>query len=95
MQRPAILRFTNDQFMEELIAELGAHPEALRARSVTGSKPSYRERAPGEDSPTTDHLKLYQPAHGHFYLVASSLVCRLPGLPITRSTADTTSTPGS
>lgn len=81
MQRPAILRFTNDQFMEELIAELGTHPEALHARSVTDSRPSYRERAPGEDSATTDHLKLYQPAHGHFYLVASSLVCRLPGLP--------------
>jgi hypothetical protein len=82
MQRPVILRFTTDQFMEELIAELAASPEALGARSVTGSKPSYRERAPGEDSPaTTEHLKLYQPAHGHFYLVASSLVCRLPGLP--------------
>lgn len=81
MQRPVILRFTNDQFMDELIAELAARPQDLRARSVTDSKPSYRERAPGEDSPTTEHLKLYQPAHGHFYLVASSLVCRLPGLP--------------
>jgi hypothetical protein len=82
MQRPAILRFTNDRFMDELIAELGTRPEELHARSVNGSKPSYRERAPGEDdAPTTEHLKLYQPAHGHFYLVASSLVCRLPGLP--------------
>jgi hypothetical protein len=81
MQRPAILRFTTDRFMDELLAEVAAHPDALGARLATDSHPSYREPAPGEGPTTTDHLKLYQPAHGHFYLVASSLVCRLPGLP--------------
>ncbi|HEX8114102.1 MAG TPA: hypothetical protein VF516_40505, partial [Kofleriaceae bacterium] len=81
MQRPAILRFTSDRFMAELLAELAAQPEAIGDRLATDSHPSYREPAPGEASTTTDHLKLYQPAHGHFYLVASSLVCRLPGLP--------------
>ena len=81
MQRPAILRFTTDRFMDELVAELAARPEEVRTRSVTDSRVSYREPAPGEGEPTTEHLKLYQPAHGHFYLVASSLVCRLPGLP--------------
>jgi hypothetical protein len=81
MQRPAILRFTSDRFMDELLAELAAHPEGLGARLATASHPSYREPAPGEGATTTEHLKLYQPAHGHFYLVASSLVCRLPGLP--------------
>ena len=30
---------------------------------------------------STPARKLYQPAHGRFYLVATSLVCRLPGLP--------------
>ncbi|HEX7843011.1 MAG TPA: hypothetical protein VF469_36310, partial [Kofleriaceae bacterium] len=81
MQRPAILRFTSDRFMDELLAELAARPEDLGARLATDSRPSYREPAPGEGATTTAHLKLYQPAHGHFYLVASSLVCRLPGLP--------------
>lgn len=81
MQRPAILRFTTDRFMDDLIAELAARPEGIGDRLATASQPSYREPAPGEGATTTDHLKLYQPAHGHFYLVASSLVCRLPGLP--------------
>jgi hypothetical protein len=81
MQRPAVRRFTSDRFMDDLIAELAARPEGLRDRLATASHPSYREPAPGEGETTTDHLKLYQPAHGHFYLVASSLVCRLPGLP--------------
>jgi hypothetical protein len=35
--------------------------------------------APG--SPRPRLLKLYQPAHQRFYLVAAALVCRLPGLP--------------
>lgn len=35
---------------------------------------------PGKRSPETP-LKLYQPAHQRYYLVASSLVCRVPGLP--------------
>lgn len=35
--------------------------------------------APGTPRPRL--LKLYQPAHERFYLVAAGLVCRLPGLP--------------
>ena len=30
---------------------------------------------------TSKHLKLYQPAHQRFYLVAACLVCRIPGFP--------------
>jgi hypothetical protein len=38
--------------------------------------------APTAPSPAIDlPLKLYQPAHQRHYLVASSLVCRVPGLP--------------
>src|SRR5262249_2525852 len=47
---------------------------------------SYRVRPPGvSDTWEADRsalkLKLYQPFHGHFNLVAASLVCQLPGLP--------------
>ena len=38
-------------------------------------------RAPGTSLPTRSRLKLYQPAHQRFYLVAACLVCRTPGLP--------------
>lgn len=45
-----------------------------RTRAAGGSQPAaVTERAPV--------LKLYQPAHLRHYLVAGSLVCRLPGLP--------------
>ncbi|HEY3079929.1 MAG TPA: hypothetical protein VGM69_08480 [Chloroflexota bacterium] len=82
MQRPALLRFASDSFMDDLagllqsrpdqVATLLARPESFRARPVG---------APADWRPTPSELKLYQPAHGHFYLVAASLVCRLTGLP--------------
>jgi hypothetical protein len=83
MQRPALLRFETDTFMDELAAELAARPEAIGDRVATWK--TYREpppRAPGEAwAPAPEPLKLYQPAHGHFYLVTGNLVCRLAGLP--------------
>lgn len=65
LARPAILRFAGDDFMQELASRLSAE------------RPSLEEATP-EAGKT---LKLYQPAHGRFYLVASHLVCRTPGLP--------------
>jgi hypothetical protein len=62
MRRPALLRFTSDNFMEQALTELGSDPAKLTQRLVT-------------------EKKLYQPAHGHFHLVAANLVCHLPGLP--------------
>ena len=67
MRRPALLRFTSDTFMEDLLGELDHDPARLAARVM----------APGPGIP----LKLYQPTHGHFHLIAASLVCQLPGLP--------------
>jgi hypothetical protein len=83
MQRPALLRFASDNFMEELAELLRSNPEKLVDHIA---KPeSFRARPTGKPltwtPPLPDHLKLYQPAHGHFYLVATSLVCRLPALP--------------
>lgn len=68
LRRPALLRFDSDAFMEDLFAQLESKPEELAARVA----------AP-EQGKTT--LKLYQPVHGQFHLVAASLVCQLPGLP--------------
>ena len=82
MRRPELLDFDSDDFMQRAQSVLATEPTsiaALRADAV-----SYRNRPPGKDATwqaPIDHLKLYQPAHGHFYLVAASLVCRIPGLP--------------
>lgn len=68
LRRPALLRFTTDAFIEDLLAELASAPSKLA------------ERVAVPDSGASS-LKLFQPIHGHFYLIAASLVCQLPGLP--------------
>jgi hypothetical protein len=87
MAKPSLLRFDSDQFMDDLNALLATpHPESLVDKEATPH--SYRVRPPGVDDPenwepdpSAVKLKLYQPFHGHFNLVAASLVCQLPGLP--------------
>jgi hypothetical protein len=68
--RPALFEFRTDQFMEEfLAAAANASPLALRkARMLTPADSSEPNR-------------LFQPAHGCFYLAAASLCCREPGFP--------------
>jgi hypothetical protein len=88
-RQPAVLRFDGDSFMEEVqkllsgrestdesageLADLVARPETWRDPAVGW--------VPDGHASLGELLKLYQPAHGRFYLVASSLVCRRPGLP--------------
>jgi hypothetical protein len=82
MQRPALLEFASDNFMEEMMAILARAPQSLAAREAAPA--SHRDRPPGAPaswSGAPRRLKLYQPAHGHFYLVAANLVCRHIGLP--------------
>jgi hypothetical protein len=82
MQRPALLRLTSDDFMDDLAALLGNDPSRLP--ELEARPRSYRTPPPGADDeyePPIDHVKLYQPVHGHFNLVASTLVCRIAGLP--------------
>jgi hypothetical protein len=82
MQRPALLRLTSDDFMEELATLLADDPAKLRDLEATPK--SYRAAPPGADDsyePPIDQVKLYQPAHGHFNLVAATLVCRIAGMP--------------
>jgi len=82
MQRPVLLRFSSDTFMDDLQGLLAEAPSKLgdyRAQAL-----SYRARPPGAPAAwvaSLPALKLYQAAHGQFNLVAASLVCRLPGLP--------------
>lgn len=89
-QRPTLLRFTSDRFMDELLGLLATQPEALAEKQAVPETFQEPPLGAGPDwtSPAPSLLKLYQPAHGHFYLVASSLVCRKPGLP--DHTVDTT-----
>jgi hypothetical protein len=86
MQSPALLRFASDTFMEDLaqrlqtvrpdvhpdLSDLVARPESFR-EPPTGAPPNWQ--------PEATQLKLYQPVHGHFYLIAASLVCRIVGMP--------------
>jgi hypothetical protein len=68
MRKPAILRFASDTFMEELYELLESRAGELAEHNALPAK--------GASS-----LKLFQPVHGHFHLIAASLVCGLPGLP--------------
>ena len=83
MRRPTLLRFASDTFMDDLAALLARTPADLA--TLTAAPRSYRPRPVGKPvgwtPPAPATLKLYQPIHGHFYLVAASLVCRRAGLP--------------
>lgn len=120
-ERPAILRFASDDFMEQMLGTLArdpsridalvARPETWRAqmaeqtdliertaipgilptvvRKMLAKKPkgSIAATAHEADDPHAQGqtrqlpLKLYQPAHQRYYLVASSLICGIPGFP--------------
>lgn len=66
--QPALFEFKSDEFMQEFLEAAAApNPAALqKARLV---------------QPPNQLNKLYQPAHGCFYLAAASLCCRQPGFP--------------
>lgn len=53
----------------------------LRARNEKAKAERDRKRRESDKKPAAPVLKLYQPAHQRYYLVAASLVCRFPGLP--------------
>ena len=79
---PAILRFATDTFMQDFQSVLANAPQTLRNYVAQGE--TWRNPGAGIDytGPTpTLPLKLYQPTHLRFYLIASSLACRKPGLP--------------
>jgi hypothetical protein len=80
MQRPALLRFERDSFMDDVAKLLDRKPAQLVEHIATPV--TYRLPSPGEtEPPIPADLKLFQAVHGHFYLVAATLTCRRPGLP--------------
>lgn len=80
MRTPALLRFDRDSFMEDVQKLLDSDPAQLKGQIA--QKETFRLPAPGEAKPPDPQdLKLYLAIHGHFYLVAATLVCRMPGLP--------------
>lgn len=75
-ERPRILRFASDRFMDDLTAVLSDDPSRLSDLEVG------RETWRGPiESETGAPPKLFQPVHGRFYLLTASLVCRRLGFP--------------
>ena len=65
---PRLLELRTDDFMDAFLAAAASGPEAMAALAPA---------MPDGGQP----LKLFQPAHGRFYLVCASLACRLPDFP--------------
>lgn len=85
-REPALLRFHSDAFMDELIAAMGRGDDGVAgrvARPETWEQPA-AGWVPAGDASLARTLRLYQPAHGRFYVTAASLVCRRVGLPVHR-----------
>jgi len=83
VRKPALLRFKTDSFMHDLVQLLQTDPRQLAG--LIARPESFRAPPTGEaddwQAPPPEMLKLYQPVHGFFYLIAASLVCHMPGLP--------------
>ncbi|MBK8814430.1 MAG: hypothetical protein IPN42_02495 [Methylococcaceae bacterium] len=67
--QPQLLKFETDEFMETFLTALAA-PDPKTIHSLVLNEPKDNKR-----------LKLFQPGHGHFYLVCAALCCRIPGFP--------------
>jgi hypothetical protein len=86
-KRPVLLRFAKDTFIEDLqqlLAKRAGDLRAYVARPETWRTPAAGLDAPGSTTATgapASPLRLYQPLHSRFYLIAAGLACRLPGLP--------------
>jgi hypothetical protein len=82
-RQPALLRFASDQFMDDLAGLLQSKPAELKGL-VARAETWEQERvgwAPLAQVAGEKTLKLYQPAHNRFYMVAATLACHRAGLP--------------
>jgi len=88
MRQPALLSFKSDQLVTELTQALAQNPPRLplaeweSARIAPAGTPRLGSPpwTPSPGSPPLP-LKLFQPVHGRFYMVAASFVCQEIGLP--------------
>jgi hypothetical protein len=78
-RRPAILRFATDTFMNDFQTMLKQSPKSLGDYVAQGE--NWQNPSAGLASTSSLPLKLFQPVQARFYLIASSLTCRMPGLP--------------
>jgi hypothetical protein len=88
MRQPALLSFKSDQFVTELTTALGQSPPTLpvaewESNAVPPAGVPRLSSPPWSPSPGSPPapLKLFQPVHGRFYMVAASFVCQQYGLP--------------
>ncbi len=71
--RPALFEYRSDDFMDIFLAAAADHsPVSLQAARLQAPLPVNGSQPPA---------RLFQPAHGCFYLAAASLCCRQPGFP--------------
>ena len=71
--RPALFEYRSDDFMDIFLAAAADHsPVSLQAARLQAPFPVNGSQPPA---------RLFQPAHGCFYLAAASLCCRQPGFP--------------
>lgn len=71
--RPALFEYRTDDFMDIFLA--------ATADCCPASLQTARLQAPPPVNGSVRPARLYQPAHGCFYLAAASLCCREPGFP--------------
>ncbi|HEY4011963.1 MAG TPA: hypothetical protein VGM06_01385 [Polyangiaceae bacterium] len=84
LRQPALLSFTSDKFTDELSAAVSSDPVDLPvARWESNRLPPPGTKDPSAWQPSQNGLplKLFQPVHGRYYMVAASLVCRQVGMP--------------
>jgi hypothetical protein len=71
--RPALFEYRSDDFMDIFLAAAGdRNPASLQAA---------RLQPPPSTNGSQQPVRLFQPAHGCFYLAAASLCCRQPSFP--------------
>jgi hypothetical protein len=72
--RPELVELAGDDFVPDFLA-------LMAGRSPLGSPAALAGMVRRRETGATRPLKLFQPLHGRYYLVAASLVCRQRGLP--------------
>lgn len=78
IKEPQLLKLAGDNFLPDF---LGAMAGAANGSGPAGFLGAQEHGFNDPDDLVGDTLKLYHPAHGRYYLVVGSLVCRQLGLP--------------